>query len=355
MKIRFTDEDWDRIEREWSLFWEGEQKRPMVLIECWDNSTEPVQERESCIPQYPREMSAEEVIDIETRHFEGIHFFGDAFPKFFMNFGPGSSAVYFGSNSTVQLDTVWFEATNKELEEISFEIDRENYWYKRTHAILDAALNKWIDLIQVTFTDIGGNLDILASLRGSHKLLIDLYENDEILAQRVRELTSAWLEIYQEEGKKIQRVSHGTASWGPLFSLGTTYMLQSDFSYMISPEMFELFVLPDLTTCCDFLDDPFYHLDGKGQLPHLDMILSIEKLKGVQWIPGEGQPEPEDWMDILKKIRDGGKFCQVYVLPEGALRIKNDLGGEGFVFCIETGKQILSVADAQSLFNELVR
>ena len=97
-------------------------------------------------------------------------------------------------------------------------------------------------------------------------------------------------------------------------------MLQSDFSYMISPRMFERLILPDLTACCDALDYAFYHLDGKGEIKHLDMLLSIERLRGIQWIPGDGAPPPEEWMPLLKRIRDGGKLCQVYVTPEGASR-----------------------------------
>ncbi len=46
-------------------------------------------------------------------------------------------------------------------------------------------------------------------------------------------------------------------------------MLQSDFAYMLSPSMFERFVLPDLETICNHLDYGFYHLDGKNQIPHL--------------------------------------------------------------------------------------
>jgi hypothetical protein len=55
---------------------------------------------------------------------------------------------------------------------------------------------------------------------------------------------------------------------------------------MISPQMFERFVLPDLLACCEFLDYAFYHLDGKGQLPHLNMLLALERLRGIQWVPG---------------------------------------------------------------------
>jgi hypothetical protein len=34
----------------------------------------------------------------------------------------------------------------------------------------------------------------------------------------------------------------------------------------------------------------FYHLDGIGQLHHLDLVLSIAELDGVQWVPGDGKP-----------------------------------------------------------------
>jgi hypothetical protein len=113
-------------------------------------------------------------------------------------------------------------------------------------------------------------------------------------------------------------------------------MLQSDFAYMISPEMFERFVLPDLDACCEALDHGFYHLDGKGQIVHLDMLLSLERLRGVQWIPGDGQPAPDQWLPLLKRIRDAGKLCQVYVSPEGARTILRELGGRGFALRIDS-------------------
>jgi 5-methyltetrahydrofolate--homocysteine methyltransferase len=104
---------------------------------------------------------------------------------------------------------------------------------------------------------------------------------------------------------------------------------------MISPRMFERFVLPDLIACCDHLDHGFYHLDGKGEIPHLDMLLAIPRLRGIQWIPGDGQPTPDRWLPLLKRIRDGGKLCQVFVRPEGAQRIVQNLGGKGFLLVIQ--------------------
>ena len=98
--------------------------------------------------------------------------------------------------------------------------------------------------------------------------------------------------------------------------------------------MFERFVMPDLAACCDHLEYGFYHLDGKGQIPHLDMLLSLQRLRGIQWIPGGGAPPADQWLDLLKRIRDAGKLCEVFVTPAGARAIVRELGGRGFALHI---------------------
>lgn len=82
------------------------------------------------------------------------------------------------------------------------------------------------------------------------------------------------------------------------------------------------------------LNYAFYHLDGKGQLNHLDMLLSMKNLHGIQWVPGDGAPPPEEWLDVLQRIRSAGKLCQLYVSPRGALKIARGLGSKGFVFML---------------------
>jgi 5-methyltetrahydrofolate--homocysteine methyltransferase len=121
---------------------------------------------------------------------------------------------------------------------------------------------------------------------------------------------------------------------------------------MISPHMFERFVLPDLAACCEKMDHAFYHLDGMGQIRHLDMLLSLERLHGIQWIPGEGQPPPEEWLPVLERIRERGKLCQLYVSPEGARTISRELGGRGFAFYI---LQPMSQAEAESFLQVIER
>jgi 5-methyltetrahydrofolate--homocysteine methyltransferase len=220
------------------------------------------------------------------------------------------------------------------LSQIRLAFDAENPWWQRVLAVTRAAVERWGEHILVGCTDLGGNLDILASLRSSEKLLFDLSDTPEEVDRLVAEITPLWLRYYDELYESTAAAGRGNACWGPCWSPGKGYMLQCDFSYMISPRMFERFVLPDLSACCAHLDYGFYHLDGKGEIPHLDHLLSIERLRGIQWQPGDGQPLADGWLPLLKRIRDGGKLCQVYVTAEGAKTIVRELGGKGFLMHI---------------------
>ena len=97
------------------------------------------------------------------------------------------------------------------------------------------------------------------------------------------------------------------------------------------------------------------NMDGKGQLAHLDRLLSIERLRGVQWQPGDGQPRAEGWLDVLRRIREAGKLCQVYVTLEGALTIARELGGKGFLFDIMDDGETITSDAVESFYVELGR
>jgi 5-methyltetrahydrofolate--homocysteine methyltransferase len=188
--------------------------------------------------------------------------------------------------------------------------------------------------VLVEITDIGGNLDVLASLRGSDKLLLDLTDASDEVDRLVGEITPLWLRYYDELYTITSSVGRGNACWGPCWSPGKGYMLQCDFSYMISPQMFHRFVMPDLIACCNHLDYGFYHMDGIGEIPHLDQLLTIERLRGIQWQPGDGQPLADGWLNLIAKIRNSGKRCQIYIDCKGALTVKKELGGKGFLMHI---------------------
>ncbi|MGC8780095.1 MAG: hypothetical protein ACP5UQ_04435 [Anaerolineae bacterium] len=336
-QLHFTPEDWQRVERDTMAWWAGELERPLVYL----TGTDPV-----ALPKpfnyqsnYPLDMPADAVVDLYAPYLAATHYYGDAFPWFWINFGPGIVAGFLGANVhsvSEPSETVWFTPAREiPIAELDVAYDADNVWWRRVRDLTAAFVARYGDLLQVSHTDLGGNLDILASLRTTAGLLFDVTEQPEHVLRLVRRITDLWLRYYDELDAIIRPACRGTSCWTPIWSTGKTYMLQCDFSYMISPRMFERFVLPDLIACCEHLDHGFYHLDGKGEIPHLDLLLAIPRLRGIQWIPGDGQPPPDQWLPLLKRIRDGGKLCQVFVRPEGARRIVQNLGGKGFLLVIQ--------------------
>jgi hypothetical protein len=333
--LHFTDEDWERIEKGWKAWWTGELNRPMVAIDMEPPPDLELPVAPTFVSNISLDVPAEEVVRRYQKRLEAMRFYGDAWPKWWLNFGPGIVAGFLGAQVHSTLDTVWFDPSMPgDIQDLHPAYDSENIWWQRVRDLTRAAVECWGDRISVGHTDLGGNLDILASLRTTGQLLLDLYDDPEQVARLTKEITALWLRYYDELYEIIARAGRGTTPWAAIWSPGRSYMLQCDFSYMISPWMFERYVLPDLAACCEKLDHGFYHLDGKGELPHLDMLLSMKRLRGIQWVPGDGQPPPAEWLPLLQRIRDAGKLVQLMITPEGARTVVRELGGRGFAFQI---------------------
>jgi 5-methyltetrahydrofolate--homocysteine methyltransferase len=333
INLRFTPKDWERIQRDWTAWWHHEIDRPMTVINAYE------WQGINFIPQFggwdieKDIFPVDQVLDYHQQNLENEPYLGDSWPRWWPNFGAGIVAAFLGAKVGVDENTVWFEPpANAQAADIDPKFDAGNYWWRWVTAITKSAVNRWGNQVTVAHTDLGGNLDILASLRGTQNLLLDLHDCPEEVARLASEITQLWLRYYDDLYAIIQTAGRGTTAWTPMFCPGRYYMLQSDFCYMISPEMFERFVMPDLETICSHLDYGFYHLDGKGQIPHLELLLSIQNLRGVQWVPGDGQPPTWEWLPLLKRIRDAGKLCQIYASAEGALTVTRELGGKGFMF-----------------------
>jgi hypothetical protein len=335
LRLHFDERDWERIERDYMAWWDHALERPLIQIGMIDPKTDNTPDVPGFISNIPFSVPAEEVVAWASAQFERQRFYGDEFPRWWMNFGPGIVAGFLGARVHSVDDTVWFEPfTMLEPREIQLAYDPENLWWQRVQNLTRAGAQAWGKQVQISHTDLGGNLDIIASLRTTQQLLVDLYDAPEEIERLVHQVTALWIRYYDELDALIHPASRGRVPWAPIWSRGTSYMLQSDFAYMISPAMFDRFVMPDLCAVCDHLDYGFYHLDGKGEIPHLPSLLSIKRLRGIQWVQGDGAPPHEEWLDLFKRILDGGKLCQIFTSASSALKIVRALGGKGFMFTI---------------------
>lgn len=92
-----------------------------------------------------------------------------------------------------------------------------------------------------------------------------------------------------------------------MYSRGRINVPQCDFSCMINPEMFREFAVPYLREEMRRLDAADYHLDGPGAIGHLEALCEIDELDVIQWQPGAGNAENQDWSWLYRRIDSLGK------------------------------------------------
>ena len=226
-------------------------------------------------------------------------------------------AAFCGAKLDNSSGQVWFfpPEEDPELSKIHVKYDPDNIWSRRIKDIYRAGLERWNGSVVMGFPDLGGVMDIVASLCGTDNLLYALVDEPEEVERLVLETQEAWYDAYNDFAEVLKPQGVYT-DWNGLLSRDPAYVLQCDFCYMLGPDMFRRFVLPTLQEDVRRLTNTIYHLDGIGELPHLDQILAIPELNAVQWVYGAGQPGPHAWLDVYRKILDAGK--QILVI-ENAL------------------------------------
>lgn len=313
MPIDFSHERWEKIKDTYRKWWAGELGRPIVPIALLGRDPGRPQPKAPLLTQancHDFSILVEDLIDTIDYMLSSVEFLGDAYPYFNMDvFGPGVIAAYLGARLDNSSGQVWFYPPRDDLpiQEIHFEYNPNNVWFKRTKELYRAGIDRWGGQVLMGMTDIGGNMDILSAFRPGEKLLFDLIDHPEEVKRLIWEAHEAWHHYYNELNAILQPVNPGYSDWSTIYSEQPSYMLQCDFSYMISPKMFDEFAKPELAATCKCLPQSFYHLDGIGQIPHLDSLLEIEELDGVQWVPGDGKPNCAHWPEIYQKINAAGK------------------------------------------------
>jgi len=313
--IDFSLDRWAQVKESHRLWWANELERPLIHVTLYGAPSRRAPARhhfQGFTSFYEDAVSAEDVVDSWDAQLSTCRWLGDGFPTVFPNFGPGVLAAFLGCRMENGVDTVWFHPpTPGELKDLHLALDPRNAAFLRVRDIMAAAARRWEGQVQVGMTDIGGSLDVVSSFRPSEQLLMDLYDWPEEVNRLGWEVHKVWWEAFEALVKAAQPNS-GYTTWCPVFSEDPMYILQCDFCYMIGPDMFDQFVKPELAASVKRLTNSIYHLDGPGQLAHLDSLLKIPELGCVQWVPGAGQPGMTDWPQVYRKIHAAGKKIQIY-------------------------------------------
>jgi len=305
--MRFKERYPDILDR-YERFWRGaDTDRPAMYI-CFprenpDASVAP--------PEYsePIDRLRPEVMLAGARHaLARRDYFAEGFPHWFMNYGPGVlHACLTGGELHVRDErTVWFPPFLEELEKFTeLEFEPQGRWWSTIRETTRLLLAEVGDEAVISYTDIGGNADVLASVRGTEPFLLDCAMKPEVVRAAMDHIHVQWMAAYEDQHAVLSEGQDVFCSWWRLPSAGRTYMTQCDFNAMIGPDMFGDLFAPELAAVYAKLDHPAFHLDGLNTECHVPALIEAG-VQCVQWTPGPiGSPLKH--LDMLRDIQAAGR------------------------------------------------
>lgn len=330
MAVHFDRSRMDEVVYNHERWWKGELDRPLTCVKIMDAYAPtacnyPILSQANC---HDFSIPAEQIVQAWDAQLSSQEFLGDAFPAVGLaEFGPGVVAAFCGARLDNSSGGVWFwPAEKKEIADIHAAYDPNNRWAVRIKEIIRTAIEYWNGSVAIGLPDFGGVMDIAASLVGTEELLFAVLEEPEEVTRLCGEIQEAWYASFRDICASAAPQGVYT-DWNLLLSKTPTHVLQCDFSTMISPQMFDAFVMDTLREDTRRLEHCIYHLDGPGALKHLDALLTIENLTAIQWVYGDGQPGSAHWVDVYKKIADAGKQYMILGSSEDYLEVLSKLHG----------------------------
>jgi hypothetical protein len=344
----------EKLAARWMEFWNmSNEDRPLLSISVSKGIS-----RRSPAPTAPdgikeRWLDTEFVVRSYRYALENALFLGEAFPLFCPNLGPDFIGAVCGCDLKFSPSTSWAEPCIKDYSDFpDIAFDEKNPWWQKMVEITKAAVDESNGDYLVGITDIHPGADAVVSLRGAETAAMDLYLEPDEFKKRVWQIFDVFKEVTSRLHGIISKKQKGSSNWMGIYHPEKLwYVTSCDFSYMISSVHFKEFILPELTAEAEWLPATIYHLDGVGSLTHLDTLLGVEKINGIQWVPGNGKPPAREWADVLKKIQKAGKCIEISCGPKDVTALCEVLDPRGVRF----GVGGLDRDSAESLIKEAER
>jgi len=353
-----TKPDWQAAEERMDAWWAGAVlDRPVLLVRAprkgmdfaaWDSQFLPQTTDPDAVNRWF--LDAEEVVERWERIVDATFWGGEAFPVVYpMNTRIVSiTAAYLGCPFEIHpiSHTAWSQpviddwATRKPLV-----FDPENIWWQRSRKLLNAAAQRASGRYYVGLPDLNAPGQAIAQLRGMQELAVDLVDYPDAVKQALAEANVAWRRYWEAANGVIHQWIEGYFYWMGLWSDRASIDLQCDFNVLISPRMFDEFFLPGLEEQTRWVERTIFHLDGPEAIRHLDALLALPRLAGIQWVPGGGKPPMSKWLPLLHRIQSKGKRLVLMCEPWEVDTLLSNLEPEGLLLSTRCTSQ----AEAEKL------
>jgi hypothetical protein len=264
------------------------------------------------------------------RYMDLVHWAGDSFPVLIHSFAPAGHAEYFGARSRYGEGTVWLDPSITDLEAQFPVYDPDHPALRKHLAIARTLAERTRGRCLVAMPDTVGAADALSHLMGPEAFLIEIAERPELVARAISAVNDGWRDVSERFYQAVKDDAGGTSvGWLGTWGRGRHHQMQCDLSVMLSPKDYERLLLPELERQMDWIEYPLYHLDGMGQLRHLDLLLSLPRLRMIQWTNVVGQPPASAFLPEFRRIQAAGKALHLGLTKAELPAVMEGLSSEG--------------------------
>ena len=308
--------DWPEARRRLTALWHGERlERPCIAVTAPQAVAAP-----TLVPtpddDEARWLDPAYRVAVARRQMESTWWGGEAIPSSLLMGGWVNSL---GGTPRFAPGTIWFEPRGVDFGRPSpFRHDPAGVWeckYRRALLALCEAAGQ-SDFLVGKPCILPAN-DLLSMHMGTQEFLLALVDHPEWMAEAI--LCGAQDELRaRQELQALVRARHdywyGNAGWMPFWAPTPFTATQSDVSCMLSPEMFERFIAPELDVNGQEHGALWYHLDGGDARQHLPRLLSLPYLRVIQYVPAPCEPaNVPGHLALYRQIQAAGRIVHIQV------------------------------------------
>lgn len=308
--------DFADCQKRMDAYWQGEVwQRPPLLAACRKKNYTFLPE--STYHDRAVDGDLTQILQDMLHNAKGTLYLGEAVPAAWMSFGTHEIASLFGAKirwTDSSGDTTWVEPIVSDwAEHLPLRFDEGNPIWQRLRDFYVKSVEVFQGQMLAFPIDFHSNMDLLLSLRGDEQLCYDLYDCPELIDRAMEGARETFARIWNaitSLGKMDE-----TGYWFDAYSRTSTCTLACDYICMISDEMARRWFVPTIEYEASLVDHVTFHWDGPGALRHYDIIMGIDKIHTIAYMPNPSELH-RDYLELYEKIQKQGKSIAYSGTPD---------------------------------------
>ncbi len=306
--------NWADARERLTALWQGRHLgRPCLTVMAPSGANVPVPVADSAEDYW---LDADYQVQATLAHVANTYWGGEAMPSRLLM---GGWVFCYGAQPHFDWGTIWHDPVpldwdNPPALNLDWSDPYIQQYVRAYQAVVDAA--GWDDFMVGFPCTLPGN-DLLVALISNDQFLINLVDRPAWMREAILTIGRHQIEVmhfFREMASKTHAFPWGNCGWMTLWGPESYIATQSDVSCMLSPEMFDEFVLPELDLLAAHFGHMWYHLDGSRAFQHLPRLLSLEYLRIIQFVPEpDVPPNGPEWLDLYRTIQAAGKAVHISV------------------------------------------